>query len=91
MTRVLREDAPALAQASLRESPVDDRRPLAADLEADHADAGFDREALEQEASSARANLELHQTLPTRHDRAWIEGFTLRQARGIGVGTNLHV
>jgi hypothetical protein len=91
VTGVLREDAPTLAEAALCQAPIHDGRPFPPNLEAHHPDPRVHGQALEQKATSTRADLELHEPSASRHERARIEGLAFRQARSIGVGTNLHV
>lgn len=91
VTGVLREDAPALAQAALRQAPIHDRRPFSPNFEAHHPDTRVHGQALVQKATSTGANLELHEPDAARHERARIEGLAFGQARSIGVGTNLYV
>ncbi len=89
MARVLGKYPPTVSEPARRETPIDDRRPLATDLESDHPLARFGNQPFEDEAPPTRADLQLDGLLTRPDQNARIDPIPLRQSGRIGINVCL--
>ena len=91
LARILGEHASSRAKALLAKLLVDERRPLQANLQSDHAQARVDQDPLEQEAAATRPYLQLDWASLTLDELARIDVLPFGQSgRFGGIGMVLH-
>jgi hypothetical protein len=85
------QDARALAEARGTQTIVDDRCPLSANFQAQHANPRLGREALEQKPTATGANLYLDRGIPGTHQSPGIDAVTFGESRRVCVRIRFHV